>query len=65
MVDAISIIERLEEYKAWAQEMHANMDVAPRGGLHFDGEKVCFKCEEDDLLDDKEEVCICMVDKIL
>lgn len=32
------------------------MDAALRGGLYFDGEKLCFDAEEEDLLDDYEEV---------
>lgn len=38
--------------------MQANMDATPRGGLYFNGEKLCFDPKEDDLLDDEEVVCM-------
>lgn len=56
MVDGVSIAERREEYRARAREMHEDMDFAGRWCLHFDGEKLYFDDDEDDLLDDSEEI---------
>lgn len=50
MVDDVSIIEHLKEYRAQAREMHANMNVILRGELYFDSEKLCFDPKEDELL---------------
>lgn len=32
------------------------MDVVLRGGLHFDGDRLYFDQNEDELLDDKEDI---------
>lgn len=38
MVGVILIVEHKDEDKAHAQELHVDMGVVPRGGLHFEGE---------------------------
>lgn len=36
--------------------MHADMDVAPKGGLYSHDEKLCLDAKEDNLLEEDEEV---------
>lgn len=36
--------------------MQVDMDATTKEGLYFDGEKLYFDVEEDDLLDDDEQV---------
>lgn len=57
MVDSVPFIERLEEYRACARELHVDMDVVPRAGLHFDRE-VYFDPNKDDLLNYEKEICM-------
>lgn len=56
LVDGVLIIKLLEEYRTQAKEMQVDMDATPKGGLYFDGEKISFNAEEDDLLDNDDEV---------
>lgn len=51
MVDGILIIEHMEKYLAQAKEMHKDMDLACRYSLCFDGERLYFGVNKDDLLD--------------
>lgn len=65
MVNGILIVECLDEYRVQALEKHTYIDDTPREGLHFDSEKLCFDPEEDDLIDDEEDVCICRQQSLL
>lgn len=56
MVDEALIVKCLEEYKASTRKIYVDNDVIPRGGLHFDGERLFFDLDEDDQLDDEEEI---------
>lgn len=54
MVEGISIIKHRKDYLDQVKEMLENMDLACKGCLCFDGEKLYFDTNEDDLLDEKE-----------
>lgn len=55
MIFGILITKKLLECRAQAQEIHIKMDVAQKGGMHFDGKKLYFVLDEDYVIDDVDE----------
>lgn len=58
MASDILITECLNEYMSQVREMHVDIDAAPKGGLYFDGEKLSFDPNENNLLNDDVEMCM-------
>lgn len=56
MVDNIPITKFLEECRAQAWEIYANMDATHKGVLFFDNGKLFFNPKEEDFLNDEEEI---------
>lgn len=58
MVDGVKIIERREEYITRDKKLQANIDSTCIGGIDFDGKKLYFNINEEELLDEDEDVCM-------